>query len=224
MDISTAAARRINLAAWVMAVLGTVIGQLHALARFRVHPEDLAESPLARAWADPVSRALEPLLDWGAGWTVYVTYGKVWALVCTALMAATYLAYRRRRPVGLERRLWQVTLAAYVLMLLSVVGEYFTPWTDEMFVVGIAAALAITVGGIPLGILLLRRGFRPRTTAVLLVVFLPLLVAITSVTSLGSALLPLMWGWALATRAIVRDEAQGRSIPEPRPAPGVRLA
>ena len=36
------------------------------------------------------------------------------------------------------------------------------------------------------------------TTPVLLILFLPLLVAITSVTSLGSALLPLMWGWSLA--------------------------
>ena len=36
------------------------------------------------------------------------------------------------------------------------------------------------------------------TTPVLLILFLPFLVAVTGVTSLGSALLPLMWGWSLA--------------------------
>ena len=34
-------------------------------------------------------------------------------------------------------------------------------------------------------------------------IFLPFLFAITEVTSLGSALLPLMWGWAVAAQAAV---------------------
>lgn len=222
MDISPTTARRINRAAWTMAVLGTVVGQLHALARFQVHPDDLAASPLARAWAEPATRILRPLLDWADGWTVYVTYGKVWTPVCLALIAAAYLVYRRRRPGGPERTLWLVTLAGYVMMTMSVVGEYFTPWTDQMFLVGIAAALVIAGSGIALGSLLLRRGFRPRTTAVLLVLFLPLMVAITTVTSLGSALLPLVWGWALATRAAVRGEQPDRPGPGPRTEPAVR--
>ncbi|MBD8060711.1 hypothetical protein [Oceanitalea stevensii] len=219
MDISPTTAQRINRAAWTMAVLGTVVGQLHALARFQVHPDDLAASPLARAWAEPATRTLRPLLDWADGWTVYLTYGKVWAPVCVALTAAAYLVYRRRRPGGAERRLWLVTLAAYVTMTLSVVGEYFTPWTDQMFVVGMAAALVIAGSGIALGVLLLRRGFRPRTTAALLVLFLPLMVVISSVTSLGNALLPLVWGWALASRAAVRAERGARPDPGSRTAP-----
>ena len=33
--------------------------------------------------------------------------------------------------------------------------------------------------------------------------FIPFMFAITSVTSLGSALLPLMWGWAIAAQTVV---------------------
>src|SRR5262245_48486026 len=39
---------------------------------------------------------------------------------------------------------------------------------------------------------------RPRITPILLMIFIPFMFAVTEVTSLGSALLPLMWGWAFA--------------------------
>ena len=64
-------------------------------------------------------------------------------------------------PGGLERRLWQVELAAYATMAVSILGDYFTPWMDQMFLVGIAAMLVIGFGGILFGIVLLRNGFRP---------------------------------------------------------------
>jgi hypothetical protein len=110
-----------------------------------------------------------------------------------------------------------VALVGYVLMTLSVVGDYLTPWMDQMFVVGIGAMLLIGFGGIPLGIVMLRNGFRPRVTPVLLIIFIPFLFAVTTVTSLGSALLPLMWGWAVAARRVVARD--GRT--EPLPADGV---
>ena len=72
-----------------------------------------------------------------------------------------------------------------------------------MFIVGIGAIMVIGLVGIALGIMMLRNGFRPRTTPILLMSFIPFMVAITSVTSLGSALLPLMWGWAIAAHAVV---------------------
>ena len=49
-----------------------------------------------------------------------------------------------------------------------------------------------------------RNGSRPRATPVLLMAFIPFMFAITEVTSLGSALLPLMWGWAIAAHAVVQ--------------------
>jgi hypothetical protein len=203
MEITTATARRISQFAWITAALGTVVGQVHALARAQAHPSDFAESPLARAWGEPATRALRPLLDWSDPWTVYVTYGKIWLPVCLAFIAAAYLVYRRRNPGGIEKRLWQVELAGYATMAVSVLGDYFTPWMDQMFLVGIGAMLVIGFGGILLGIVLLRNGFRPRITAVLLIGFLPFMFAITTVTSLGSALLPLMWGWAIAAHVVV---------------------
>ena len=208
MNISPAAARGISVFAWVMAAAGTVVGQVHALARFMAHPGDLVESPLTRAWAVPATDALRPLLDWSDPWTVYLTYGKIWTPVCLAFTTAAYLVYRHRRAEGAERRLWQVTLAAYALLTLSVFGDYFTPWMEQMFIVGVGAMMVIGLVGIALGIMMLRNGFRPRTTPILLMSFIPFMVAITSVTSLGSALLPLMWGWAIAAHAVVARKGQ----------------
>ena len=109
---------------------------------------------------------------------------------------------------GAERRLWQVTLAGYAVMTLSVLGDYFTPWMDQMFLLGIGAMLVIGFGGIALGIVMLRNGFRPRITPILLMIFIPFMFAVTEVTSLGSALLPLMWGWAVAAHAVVSHERE----------------
>jgi hypothetical protein len=67
-----------------MAAAGTVIGQVHALARAQAHPDDFVESPLARVWGEPAIRVLRPLLDWSDPYTVYVTYGKIW-LRCALL-------------------------------------------------------------------------------------------------------------------------------------------
>lgn len=200
MGSTSAGARVITRFAWAMAALGTVAGQLHALARARAHPQDFVEAPLARAWGEPAIRALRPLLDWSDPWTVYVTYGKVWIPVCVAVTAAAMLVYRLRQPSGAERRLWQLALVGYAVLTLSVCGDYLTPWMDQSFVLGIAAMLIIGIGGVPLGIVMLRNGFRPRVAPVLLIGFLPCLVVITQVTSLGSALLPLVWGWTVAAQ------------------------
>ena len=203
MKITSSTARLISATAWTTAAAGTVVGQLHALARAQSHPDDFVESPLARAWGEPAIQLLQPLLDWSDPWTVYVTYGKIWGPVCLAFTAAAYLVFRIWEPSGVERRLWQLALVGYLAMTLSVCGDYFTPWMDQMFIVGIAAMLIIGLGGIPLGILMLHHGFRPRITPVLLMIFLPFMFAITELTSLGSALLPLMWGWAIAAHAAV---------------------
>jgi hypothetical protein len=63
--------------------------------------------------------------------------------------------------------------------------------------------LVIGFGGIALGIIMLRNGFRPRITPI----FIPFMFAITEVTSLGSALLPLMWGWAIAAHTVAARTA-----------------
>ena len=207
MDISARAAKGISIAAWAGAAFGTVFGQVHALARIQAHPDDLVEAPLTKIWAVPAARALRPLLDWSDPNSVYLAWGKIWLPVCVAFTFAAALVYQRRRPERAEKWLWRVALTGYAAMTLSVAGDYFTPWMDQMFIAGIVAMLLIGLGGIPLGIVMLRNGFRPRTTAVLLTIFLPFLFAITMVTSMGSALLPLTWGWAIAAHAAVKRDA-----------------
>lgn len=56
-----------------------------------------------------------------------------------------------------------------------------------------------------LGITLLAKGFRPLVPAVLLALFFPLMPAITSVTSLGSGALPVMFAFGLLGRRIARS-------------------
>lgn len=222
MITETVPARWMSRVAIITATVATVAGQLHALARGHAHPGDFAESPLFRAWATPATVALRPLLDWSDPWTVYVTYGKVWAPAALVFTAAAYLVYRSRGPRGAERWLWQVQLGGYAVMTVSVIGDYFTPWMDQLFVVGIVAMVVIGVGGIPLGIVMLRNGFRPRITPVLLMLFFPLLFAITTVTSLGSALLPLIWGWALAAQATATSA--DASTPATAPVRGLQVS
>ena len=201
MDLTTpTTARRVTVGAWAGAVFGTIAGQLHAIARGLSHPEDWQEAPLNRAWAEPASRALAPLFNWADPWTVYLTYGKVWTPVAITLTLAAILVFQRRRPEGAERRLWQVVLGGHLLVTVSIIGDYFlAQWMSVFFAAGLAAMLLIAAGGTALGVVLISRGFRPRLTALILVGFVPLVVLLTMVTSLGSVLLPLAWGWAVAT-------------------------
>lgn len=71
---SVEAQRRIGRFAWVMAWVGLVVGQLHALARFATEDgtEDL-ELPLTAAWAEPGADLLQPLLGWANPDIVYIT-------------------------------------------------------------------------------------------------------------------------------------------------------
>lgn len=220
-EVSATAARRISIIAWAMAAFGTVAGELHALARIASHPGDL-ELPLTRAWAVPAMDALHPLLSWSDPELVYWTYGKIWLPICLAFAAAAYLVFLRRRPNGVERGAWRVQLAGYALLAVSVTGDYYTPWTEQFFLLGLLAFALIAFGGPVLGIVLLRRRFRPRTTAWLLIGFLPFFIGITEVTSMGNALLPLMWGWALAAHQVVRnDRAAPARISTVHPVPAL---
>ena len=214
MDVSTTTARRLSRFTWGMAVFATVAGQLHALSRINSHPGDLEEG-LTRAWAVPAMDAVRPLLDWGDPEFVYWTYGKIWLPIFLTLFAAAWVVYRRRGPVGAERWAWRILLAAYAAATVGVTGDYFTPWTDAFFVVGLVPMLVIGFGGPWLGVLLLRHGFRPRVTPWVLILFIPGFLAITSITSMGSVVLPTLWAWAYALHVSVRAGAVEGVAPAP---------
>lgn len=210
--------RTVGRVAWGLAWFGLLAGQLHAMARHAT-PEgqgDLESAPLTRAWSVPLSGALSPLLTWSDDvYTVYRVYGMLWIPVYGAFALCAFVVRSHRRPTGLERWGWRLLLTSYVLMTLSVVGDYLTPWVDQSFgFVGIPSMLLGLVGAPMLGIALLRRGFRPRVLPWVLVLQLPLMLAIGQVTSLGSTGLPEAFAWAYVVRRMARTEEE---VPVPEP-------
>lgn len=196
---------QIGKAAFTAAVAGTVLAPIHALSRFAtVEGKEDLESGIVRAWAEPTADTLRPLLDWAGVDTVYTTYGKLWTPIFLAALLCAFAVRRRRTPTGAEKWGWRLTLTGLVGMTVGVTGSYWTPLLDEFFMVAVPFMLIAMIGATTLGISLLRRGFRPRATAVLLALWLPLFVLLSSTIAMGAGTLPMLWafgiaGWALAS-------------------------
>ena len=219
--------RRIGRAAWAMAWFGLVLGQLHALAR---HATADGKGDLdlrwTAFWAVPAARALRPLLDWGDPDLVYVTYGKIWFPVFAAFTSMAYVVYRRRRPAGFERWVWRVALTGYGLATLATLLDYWTQWTgdynalfDVGWIVTVPGLMLTMLGSTALGITLLARRFRPVAPALLLAAVIPLAFVILSVTSMGSAALPVMFAFGILGRRLARS-ADGPADEPAGPAAG----
>lgn len=197
--------QQIGRAAVAAALVGTVLAPIHALSRFATEAgkEDL-DSSVVRAWAEPARDVLAPLLDWASADTVYTTYGKLYTPLLLAALLCAFAVRRRRTPTGGETWGWRLMLVGVTGALIGVTGSYWTPLLDEFFVVTVPFLLIALVGSTVLGIVLLRRRFRPRGTAVLLALWFPLFVLLSAVVAMGAGLLPLLWafalgGWSLAT-------------------------
>jgi hypothetical protein len=219
MDTSTAPAptvtRRdrdalVGRLAWVSALAALPLAVLHALARHRTEDgsSDL-DVATTRFWAEPAGDFLSPLLTWADPDLVYVTYGKLWLPVFVLFTAAAVVAYRHRRPSGFEKGTWRVVLFAYAGSCLAVLGEYWTQWTGEtngllelVFLVLVPFLLVTMLGSTVLGVTLLVKGYRPRTTAMLVACAVPGLLVLPEFLSLGSIVLPLAFGWAIAARRV----------------------
>lgn len=208
----TSTQRTVGRLAWVMAWVGLVVGQLHALSRFATADgkEDLELSWTAY-WAEPAADLLSPLLGWGDADLVYVTYGKIWFPVFLAFTVAAYVVFRRRRPTGFEKWVWRVTLTGYALACAATFLDYWTQWTGEYnvlfdvgWIVTVPGLFLTMLGSTVLGVTLLVRRFRPVAPAVLLALTVPLAFVILSVTSMGSAALPVMFAFGLLGRRIAR--------------------
>lgn len=216
--------RQIGRFAWAMAWVGLVVGQLHALARFRtadglgdIDPDNY---PLTAAWAVAADDFLSPLLDWGNADLVYVHYGKIWFPVFLAFTLCAVVVYRRRRAAGFEKWVWLGNIALFATVSLGVFLTYCTQWTGNYEGGGIEAAL-FTVGSwfdflglglmmifaSVLGVTLLVKRFRPVLPAVLLALMFPAAIGISQVTSLGSAALPVMFAFGILGRRIARADA-----------------
>lgn len=217
---------QIGRAAFAAAVAGTVLAPIHALSRFATAEgkSDL-DSGVVRAWAEPAAERLRPLLDWAGVDTVYTSYGRLWTPIFLAALLCAFAVRRRRTPTGGERWGWRLTLTGLVGMTVGVTGSYWTPLLSEFFAVTVPFMLIAMIGATTLGICLLRRGFRPRATAVLLALWLPLFFVLSSVVAMGAATLPVLWafgvaGWALAAEQDSRrDTPNSPACPRTAPAP-----
>jgi hypothetical protein len=209
MQISDSTARVVGRVAWLGAWAGVVLAPIHALSRFATADgqEDL-ESPAVRAWAEPAAERFRALLDWSNPDTVYVSYGKGWFFLFLAATACAFLVRRTRDPRGLERIAWPIALTGLVIATASVLGDYFTPWTDQSFILlGLPGVLISLVGSLLLGIALLRCRYQPRLTGWLLVLWFPLFVLLSSLVAMGAAALPMLFAWGLAGRSIATAPA-----------------
>ena len=215
---TTESRTRLTSLAWGSAFATLVIGQLHALARHRTEDGksdlDLAATSF---WAEPAGRALDPLLSWAGPDTVYLTYGKWWVFAIGVMVAAGYLVMRLRAPHGVELWGWRIFLIGNALLALGAGSYYWGQWTtynileDIGLWMDLPGALLATIGGTVLGMGLLRRGAKPRLAAVLLLLTIPFLFLISSVTSLGNTDVPAMFAIAMLAGAETRTAATQRA-------------
>jgi hypothetical protein len=210
--------------AWWMAWVGLVGGQLHALSRFATEDgrEDL-ELPLTAAWAVPAADLLQPLLSWSDPVEVYLSYGKLWLFVFIGFTLCAFVVRRSRQPRGFEKWAWWIALAGYVIATLGVFGDYWTQWgsdynwfLDIAFGITVVGLVVTLLGSTLLGISLLRNDFRPRLAAWLLVLALPWAFAVLQVTSLGSVVLSVAFGFGVIGRQLAKDADTERvTVPQP---------
>ena len=224
--------RQIGRIAWVMAWVGLVVGQLHALSRFRTEDgkEDIDPDnyPLTAAWAEPADDLLSPLLGWADPDLVYVTYGKIWLPVFLAFTLCAVVVYRRRQPVGFEKWAWRLAIGAYAVACLGVFLGYWTQWTgnyegggieETLFTIGFIVTMPGLLGTLMfstvLGVTLLIKRFRPLVPALLLALVIPLAFGILQITSMGSAALPVMFAFGILGRRISQADARQPEVREP---------
>lgn len=215
--------RRCGLAAVALAWASLVLAPLNALARMRTESgrSDLEPGHVAW-WAEPALRVLTPwLLDFADPDTVYLTYGKFYA-VAVAGVVACMLAARSVRP-GPMRSIevwgWRTSLAGYGLLLLGHLGYYWLELGDVGYLSVLLGMLVGIPGALLLGAGLLRAGFRPRTAAWLVLLDLPLSLVLVAVSTQALGMWPMMLAWGLVGSSLRRGPTE-LSAPEWSPSAG----
>jgi hypothetical protein len=218
MDNDKHLAARVRVTSWAAVGAAVVVAPLHALARYATDDgrSDL-DSAAVRFWAEPAARAVRPLLDWSDPDTVYRAYGKVWPLAITAALGGAIVVLRSRRPARLERWGWRLALPGLGLMILGLFGFFWLGLDIAYLVAGLPGYLLAVVGCALIGLGLRRDGFRPRMVPVLLLGWLPLDIALSSVLSQGAGTVPMLVAWALAVGAVAGEPVSRRTRQGARP-------
>lgn len=224
--MSDSTSRRIGRGTVLAAAAATVLSPLLALSYFATEEgaQELG-NPTVAAWAEPAGDAAGGLLTWASPDRVYGTYWLLFWMLFTSvfLCARAVHAERAQGTGGLERWGWQLALVGYALgavggaaaCLVIVAGSGADAVVDVAFFGVMLPAMAIDViGSTMLGIALLQSGYRPRTTAVLLVLTVPSVLALPVVLgNLSLGLLVVFVAWAFTGRRLWRAEV---SLPAKR--------
>lgn len=167
--------------------------------------------PWVEAWSGALVDALPDAFTWASAQTVYLTYGKVQVLMLVGAVCGL-LALRRSDAGegGRFRWAWVAVGLAYGLMGLGVVGEYFTPWHDQAFLLLAVPGLLLTFVSSPfLGVRLLRQRLGSRAGGWLLALTMPGVVGLTALTGhFGFGVLWVSAAWALHARTLLQPSAQ----------------
>jgi hypothetical protein len=222
--MSDTTVRRCGLAAFVLALASVPLAPLNALARMLTESgQSDIESSLASWWAKPTMRVVKPwLLDFSDPDTVYLTYGKFYAVALVGVLACV-LAARSRRPLPMsrtERWGWRLTIAGFVTVLAGMIGFYYLWPVDALFGLNLLGMLIGIFASILLGIGLLRGGFRPRLAAWVILLDLPLSIGLVSISTQALGMWPMMLaygtiGWSLWRGGAVPGFAAGTSAASP---------
>jgi hypothetical protein len=167
------------------------------------------------AWADPARDIAGGLLTWASPERVYATYIQVFAVLFGGLLLCATVVHGQARPGGgLERWGWRLALTGYRVLAVALLVAFVVliPESDGGGLNVVYLALLVpgmllsVVGSTVLGIALVRAGYRPRATAWLLALALPLMLTGSDLLGHNSlGLVPLFVAWAVTGHKLWRE-------------------
>lgn len=140
------AARLSAIVGTVAALLSFVSAPFHGAAYFATEDGSTDLFAHQSAWGEAVRDAFPVLFD-GDTYATYIAFGKVTALV-VALFAVAMAGLHglQDATLGRARRMTgRVVVTLWAVFAVAVVAEYFTPYTDEVFVVALPVLLLLIV-------------------------------------------------------------------------------
>jgi hypothetical protein len=177
------------------------------------------QAPWVRAWSEPVQNTVEGAFTWAPADTVYLTYGKVYLVAMIGILCAVVALHRNDSSDSrLSRWAPRVALTTFGLTTLGVAGEYWTPWTDQVFLfVSVPSLLLIVLSSPLLVAWLLRRQLGSLLGAWMVALTLPGIVGLTILGGhLGFAIIWLSMSWALHGHALLaRSAGSSSGVAEP---------
>jgi hypothetical protein len=200
---------RIGLYVVLAAVTAVLVAPLLAIAYFAT-AEGAGElaAGTVQAWAVPARDLAGGLVTFASAERVYATYTQLLALAFPAVVLTAF-ATRGLRPSPRkrsERVGWGIALTGYslfgagllVVSLGLLGGDTSVALVDAAFMAAMFPGLLLSlIGSTVLGVVFLRSGYRPRVTAWLLALALPLwLVGSVGLGHNGIGLVPQFIAWA----------------------------